>query len=125
MREQAIGITIILLRRLHIASPLGNHPRGEATAFRAYPPGRRVSGSLLPDSARIHIDFQTDGDFDDLRGLPGHFTSSLGLDGRLLGDAAQRKCEELGPRSQGETPRRTALLLAPAKLGEKQLTPVR
>lgn len=84
------------------------------------------SSSLLPDSARIHIDFQTDGDFDDLRGFPGHFTSSLRLDGRLLADAAQRNCEDLGPRSQGEIPRRTALPLAPAKLGSKHLVfPIR
>jgi hypothetical protein len=50
----------------------------------------RRPARLLPDSAGIHIDFQTDGDFDDLRGLPGHFISSSWLDGRSLADAAQK-----------------------------------
>ena len=46
-------------------------------------PSQTVLVRLLANRASVHVDFETDGQFDDLRGLPGHFTFSscrLGID---------------------------------------------
>lgn len=83
----------------------------ETAAFPTFPfisfRSGRLIFYLLSNGARVHVDFHSDGDFDDPRGSPGHLTFSSWLRTMSSRLHMQRKKMrgQTGPRSQGRTHR--------------------